>query len=214
MTYTVARLDEIEEVTDGRVPWRAVRHHLGITSFGINAWTGHEAGDRIINEHDEADEAEREEELYFVHSGRARFELDGDRADAPAGTFVFVPPGVMRTAFAEEPSTTIVAIGGIPGRAYVPGGWEVWGPLRELYESGQYAEAAARGREIIAAHPEYPLVLYNVACCESLAGRKDDAIEHLRLAIERDDRVRSFASRDSDLDPIRDEPAFKELVGT
>jgi tetratricopeptide (TPR) repeat protein len=211
--YAVTKLDEIEEVNDGRVPWRPVRHHLGITSFGINAWTGREAGDRIINEHDEALEAEAEEELYLVHTGRARFELDGDRVDAPAGTFVFVPAGLMRTAFAEEPGTTIVAIGGTPGHAYVPGGWEVWGPLRELYESGNYAEAADRGRELAAAHPEYPLVLYNVACCESLAGRTGDAIEHLRLAIERDERVRSVAADDSDFDPIRDEAAFKELVG-
>jgi tetratricopeptide (TPR) repeat protein len=211
--YAVTKLDEIEEVNDGRVPWRPVRHHLGITSFGINAWTGREAGDRIINEHDEALEAEAEEELYLVHTGRARFELDGDHVDAPAGTFVFVPAGVMRTAFAEEPETTIVAIGGTPGRAYIPGGWEVWGPLRELYESGNYAEAADRGRVLAAAHPEYPLVLYNVACCESLAGRTDDAIEHLRLAIERDERVRSVAADDSDFDPIRDDAAFKELVG-
>ena len=38
--YAVARLDEIEEVSDGREPWRPVRHHFGITSFGVNAWTG------------------------------------------------------------------------------------------------------------------------------------------------------------------------------
>jgi len=55
-------------------------------------------------------------------------------------------------------------------------------------------------------------VIYNVACCESLAGRTDDAIEHLRLAIERSDEVRSLAADDSDFDPIREEPAFKELV--
>jgi hypothetical protein len=52
-----------------------------------------------------------------------------------------------------------------------------------------------------------------VACCESLAGRRSEAIEHLRLAIERSDRYRSFAAGDSDFDPIRDDPAFKELVG-
>jgi hypothetical protein len=79
-------LEDIGEISDGREPWRPVRHHFGITSFGINAWTGREAGDRIINEHDEEGE---DEELYFVQSGRARFELDGERVDAPAGTFVF-----------------------------------------------------------------------------------------------------------------------------
>jgi hypothetical protein len=32
---------------------RPVRHHLGITSFGVNAWVAKSAGDRIINEHEE-----------------------------------------------------------------------------------------------------------------------------------------------------------------
>ena len=113
--YAVARLEEIGEISDGREPWRPVRHHFGITSFGINTWTGREAGDRIINEHDEEGE---DEELYFVHSGRARFELDGERVDAPAGTFVFARPGVKRTAFAEEPGTTILAVGATPGQVY------------------------------------------------------------------------------------------------
>ncbi len=211
--YAVARLDEIDEISDGREPWRPVRHHFGITSFGINAWTAHEAGDRIINEHDEAEAEGGEEELYFVQQGRAAFELDGDRVDAPAGTLVFVPRGVKRTAFAEEPGTTIVAVGGVPGKAYQPTGWELWAPIRPLYEAGEYAEAADRAQELAEAHPEYPALLYNLACCESLAGRRDDAIEHVRQAIAGYEPLRELAKGDSDLDPIRDEPAFKELLG-
>jgi hypothetical protein len=38
-SYAVARLDEIEGLTDGREPYRPVRHHFGISSFGVNAWT-------------------------------------------------------------------------------------------------------------------------------------------------------------------------------
>jgi len=213
VAYTVAHLDEIEEVTDGREPWRPVRHHFGITAFGINAWTARNAGDRIINEHDEAEDEDQQEELYLVQRGRATFELDGERVDAPAGTFVLARPGVKRTAFAEEPGTTIIAIGGTPGQAYEVSGWEIWGPLHLLYQAGNYAEAADRGLELVEAHPEYSALLYNVACCESLAGRTEDAIEHLRLAIERSEQGRSLAARDSDFDPIRNEPAFKELVG-
>jgi tetratricopeptide (TPR) repeat protein len=210
--HAVAHLDEIDELSDGRCPWRPVRHHFGITSFGVNAWTGHNAGDRIINEHDESEE-DSDEELYLVQQGRATFELDGEPVEAPAGTFVFARPGVKRTAFAEEPGTTIVALGGTPGKAYEPFGWEIWAPLNRLYEAGEYAEAADRGRELVEAHPEYSGLLYNLACCESLAGRTADAIEHLRLAIDRSERFRSFAAEDSDFDPIRQEPAFKELVG-
>jgi tetratricopeptide (TPR) repeat protein len=211
--YAVAHLDEIDEISDGRCPCRPVRHHFGITSFGINAWTARDAGDRIINEHDESDEEDSQEELYVVQQGRATFELDGERVDAPAGTLVYARPDTVRTAFAEEAGTTIVAIGGTPGKAYEAVGWEVWRPLHYLYEAGEYAEAADRGGALIDAHPEYSNLLYNVACCESLAGRPEDAIEHLRLAIEGSERFRSFAAGDSDFDPIRDEPAFKELVG-
>jgi tetratricopeptide (TPR) repeat protein len=208
--YAVAKLDEIDEITDGREPWRPVRHHFGIRAFGVNSWTGREAGDRIINEHDEAGE---DEELYFVQAGRARFELGGETVDAPAGTFVFVEPGVRRTAFAEEPGTTLLAVGAIPGQAYEPSGWELWAEVGPLYQAGEYEQAADRASELVEAHPEYPMLFYNLACVESLAGRKDSAIEHLRQAGERSDRMRELAAEDSDFDAIRDDPRFKELIG-
>ena len=211
--YAIAHLDEIDELSDGRQPWRPVRHHFGISSFGITAWTGREAGDRILNEHDEADATDRSEELYLVTQGRAVFELDGERRDAPAGTFVFVEPDVKRTAFAEEPGTTIVAVGGVPGKAYEVSGWEVWAPFRPLYEAGDYAAVADRARELIESEPRYAVPLYNLACCESLAGRTDEALEHLRQAIELMDGMREYAKSDSDLDAIRKEAAFEELVG-
>jgi tetratricopeptide (TPR) repeat protein len=207
--YAIAHLEEIDELSDGRAPFRPIRYKLGITSFGVNTWTGHEAGDRIINEHDEAG---WDEELYFVQSGRATFELDGERVDAPVGTFVFARPGVKRTAFAEEPGTTILAVGATPGHAYEPEGFEIWAPFNRLYLEGRYAEAADGGREAVKAHPEYAGLLYNLACCESLAGQTADAIEHLRLAIDKSERYRSFAIGDSDFDPIRAEPAFQALV--
>ena len=210
--YAVAQLDEIDEVNDGREPFRPVRHHFGITSFGVTAWTARDAGDRIINEHDES-EPDAPEELYLVVRGRAVFELDGDRVAAPAGTFVFAPPGVKRTAYAEAPETTILALGGTPGKAYEPDGWELWAPLKPLYDAGEYAEAADRGRQLVAAHPQYAGLLYNLACCESLAGRTVDALDHLGRAIDRSEQSRSYAKDDSDFDPIRDEPGFKELIG-
>jgi len=207
--YAVAHLAEVDEMSDGRCPFRPIRHNFGITSFGVNAWSGREAGDRIINEHDEAGE---NEELYVVQSGRAIFELDGERVDAPAGTFVFARPGVKRTAYAEEPETTILAVGGTPGQAYEPEGWEIWAPFNRLYLEGRYAEAADGAREVAEAHPEYAGLLYNLACCESLAGRTADAIEHLRLAIDKSERFRSFAADDSDFRSIREEPAFQAFV--
>jgi hypothetical protein len=212
-SYAVATLDQIEEIDDGRSPWRPVRMHFGIQSFGINAFTGKAAGDRLINEHDETDN-DGHEELYLVHSGRARFEIDGETLDAPAGTMVFAPPEAKRTAFAEEAGTTLIALGGTPGKAYEAGGWELWAPINPLYEAGDYAGAADRARGVAEANPRLPLLMYNLACCESLAGRTDDAIGHLRSAIELKQEFREMATDDSDFDPVRDEDAFRQLVGT
>ena len=208
--YRVAHLDDIEELTDGREPWQPVRHHFGITSFGINAWTGREAGDRIFNEHDEADDGQ--EELYFVWRGRARFEIDGETADAPAGTYVFVTPGSKRTAFAEEPETTILATGAHPEHGYTATGWELWAPVQPLYTAGRYDEAADRGGELVEANPGYSALFYTLACVEALAGRTDDAVEHLRQSIDLSPQSRDFAQHDSDFDSIREEPAFQELL--
>src|SRR5437867_761037 len=43
---------------------------------------------------------------------------------------------------------------------------ELWASLRPLYEAGEYAEVADRGRELVEAHPEAAELLYTVACCE------------------------------------------------
>jgi hypothetical protein len=66
---------------------------------------------------------------------------------------------------------------------------------------------------LVAAHPQYAGLFYNLAGCESLAGRTADAIDNLGRAIDRSERFRSHAKDDSDFGPIRDEPGFKELVG-
>ena len=68
-------------------------------------------------------------------------------------------------------------------------------------------------REVAEDNPQYPELTYNLACCESLAGRTEDALEHLRQAIARSERVRAYARDDADFDPVREEPAFRELVG-
>ncbi|HEV2591658.1 MAG TPA: cupin domain-containing protein [Gaiellaceae bacterium] len=209
MTYSVSRFDEIEEIDDGRAPFRPVRHHFGITSFGVNTFTGTKAGDRIINEHSEEEE---QEELYVVLEGRATFVLDDKRVDAPAGTLVYAEPGTKRTAFAEEDGTTLLVVGGQPGEAYTVHGFEIWAPFQQLYVQGKYAEAADAARGPVEAHPEYAAPFYNLACCEALAGRKDDALGHLEHALSKSpEQTRQWASGDSDLDSLRDEPEFQQL---
>ena len=209
--YSVAHLDDIEEFNDAGCHYRPIRHHLGITAFGVTAWTARCAGDLIINEHDEGDPT-ADQELFLVLRGHAVFNIDGDRVDAPAGSFVFAPPGTKRTASAKQDDTTIMLLEGTPGRAYEARGWELWAPLAPLYGAGNYAEVADRLDALVAANPQYPMLFFNLACCESRCGRASDALHHLRHAIEMSEEFRASAKLDSDLDPIRDEPGFKQLV--
>ena len=209
-TYATARLDEIEPLRDGRYRYRPVRHHLGIQGFGVTAWLGAAAGDPIINEYDE--DSEPAEELFIVVSGRAIFTLEGQEVDATRGTLVFTTQGTRRTAVAAEPATTILVVDGMPGKAYDASGWELWAPLRPLYDDGQHAELRARLEHLIAANPQYPMLVYNLACSESLSGHTADAIDHLRRAVDASEKFREDARKDSDFDPIRDEPSFKALI--
>jgi mannose-6-phosphate isomerase-like protein (cupin superfamily) len=210
VSYRVVTIDELDDIAYRQdTHMRPVRHHLGITAFGTNAWTAADEGDRLMPEHEED---EGSEELYVVVRGRARFEIGGDTVDAPEGTLVFVPPLTSRTAFAEEPGTTVLAVGSTVGKAYEAGGWEVWAQFHPAYEAGEYDAVIERAREPLEASG-YASPLYNLACCEALTGRKEDALGHLRVALERRPSLRDVAKEDTDLDLLRDEPAFRELVG-
>jgi tetratricopeptide (TPR) repeat protein len=159
-----------------------------------------------------------------------------DEADRKAHVFHFCPDCGSQVFYTEptEPDLIVISVGsfadpsfppptesgydsrrhpwvGLPDsiRRYAP---EVWDSVRPLYEAGEYAEAADRGRELIDAYPDQGALYYNTACCESLAGRAADAVDHLRRAIDMWDGCRGLAKEDTDFDPIRDEPAFRELV--
>jgi hypothetical protein len=209
--HAIARLDEIDASLDQDYRYRPVRHHFGITSFGVTAWVGAEAGDPIINEYDE--DSEPAEELFVVMSGRAIFQIEGEEVEATLGTLVYAPVGTRRTAVAAEPATTILAFDGSPGKPYDATGWELWAPLRPLYDRGEHVELQARLEDLIAANPQYPMLVYNLACSESLSGHTAEAIEHLRRAAGASEKLRADARQDSDFDPIRDEPSFKEMIG-
>jgi hypothetical protein len=160
-----------------------------------------------------------------------------DEADKKEHVFHFCPDCGSQVFYTEptEPDLIVVSVGsfadpsfppptesgydsrrhhwvGLPDsiQRYAP---ELWDSVRPLYDAGRYAEAADRGRELIEARPDQGYLYYNVACCESLAGRAADAIDHLRQAIGMWEGCRGMAKEDSDFDPIRNEPAFEELVG-
>jgi hypothetical protein len=81
-------------------------------------------GELLIYLHDETDTGH--EELFFVAQGAARFSVDGDEFDTPAGTFVHVvEPSAIRGAWAQEAGCVLLVIGGKPGTAYRVQDWEL-----------------------------------------------------------------------------------------
>ena len=83
--------------------------------------------------------------------------------------------------------------------------WTSWEAMRRanlLYEAKAY-EAAVEAMSEALAEREEPMLLYNLACFESLAGKRDDALAHLRRAVELDASYRTLAHSDSDFDAIR-----------
>jgi tetratricopeptide (TPR) repeat protein len=126
---------------------------------------------------------------------------------------VFVgDPAATRSAVAEEPGTVVLAIGGKPGEAFLPLP-EYFVPAFDAYNAKDYELALERYRELLETDfPRKAGIFFNIACCEALLGRTDDAIEHLREAIEQDPQAAELARTDTDLDSIRDDPRFAELV--
>jgi tetratricopeptide (TPR) repeat protein len=207
--YGVARVDDLESfsIPDQQgLTWRPVRRYFGISSFGANAYTATEAGQRVVEEHREKD---GHDELYVVLSGRATFKLEGDEHDAPAGTLVHCPPGTLREAFAAEPGTTVLGIGAKPGEVFEPSGWEwVFAGFSRLAE-GDEAGARRELEDGIATYPDAWQGYYNMACLEARQGNKDEALTQLERAAElAPERVPQAAAEDEDFDPIRDDERF------
>lgn len=211
--HTVVRLDDVEPIAVAGVNWLPLRRILGATGFGVAAFTAAEPGEHLIEPHDETKGGARgHEELYVVIAGRARFVLGDEELDAPAGTCVLVPVGLQRAATAEEPGTTVLAVGGPPGTAQPPSVYEYWFFAEPAYRGGDYERAIEIASEGLADYPDHPSLRYQLACYCSLAGRGDEAIEHLRVALAGDDpRVKDWAAGDSDLDPIRNRSDFPKL---
>ena len=121
--WGISEVDEIPPVKPyWPATWKSVRAHFGITAFGINAVTK-DAGKVLIPEHHEQESGQ--EEVYFVHRGSVQVALDGEVHEAPQGAVIAVGPKVTRKLEATASPTTLLVIGGTPGRAYQVGEWEL-----------------------------------------------------------------------------------------
>ena len=200
-------LDEIEPipVVDGTLLWRPIRRTLDIGAFGINAYVAPEAGSDVVEEHTES--ALGHEEVYVVLRGRATFTLGDETLDAPAGTVVFIrDPAVKRHGRAEEPGTQVLAIGGPRGGGFEPSPWEDFFAAEPHRAAGDYEACRAALAAALEKRPDHPATLYNLACAEALAGRADDALAHLRRALELKPEWAEMAQRDEDFASVRDSP--------
>jgi tetratricopeptide (TPR) repeat protein len=212
--FQVAHLDELTpQEGDEGADWLRLRRDLDVKAFGVNAY-GADAGKRVIEEHDElGGAAGRHQELYVVIRGSARFQLGGEEIAAATGTFVFIrDPAVRRGAFAEEDGTVVLVAGGTPGKAYEVSTWEAAADAYPHWRAGDHAKAVEILRSVANQHPEAGSVLYNLACAEVLAGEPDAGLNHLRKAIELEERWREYARTDEDFDAVRERPEFQELI--
>ena len=199
------RIDDIEGLPVlGTLVWKPVRKPLGITAFGINAYTAASAGDEVVEDHTEL----ADEEVYVVIRGHAVFTVDGEEIDAPWGTVVFLDDlDQRRHAIAKEAGTTVLAIGGRPG-VHPVSSWEYIFPSLPARNAGDWDTARTILEAAIAERDDLPAIKYHLAAVEAQAGNADRALELLNAACEaRPDYIAQTAN-DEEFDSIRDDPRF------
>ena len=90
---------------------------------------------------------------------------------------------------------------------------EVLRLLGHLYtERGLYANGLKVDKRLARLLPNDATAHYNLACSYSLLNRTDLAIKSLRRALRLGYRDIEFLKHDTDLDPIRDDPRYRELL--
>ena len=82
-----------------------------------------------------------------------------------------------------------------------------------LREEGQLDLALREAKAAAEMNPSVPEVMYDLACYYALNGMKGEALDALQQALEEAPNFKRMASEDSDLVSLRDEPAFKKMVG-
>ena len=213
-TYRVLSLPQEAREGDGDRVYVRLRRTLDIGAFGASAVYQAKAGEELVHEHDELGPgADAHEELYVIVQGGATFTVDGDDIDAPHGTVLFIRPGTKRQAVAKSDETIVLAVGGRRGKAYrLPPGAELH-DFFEHYKEQDYEGALAACHVALEKFPGNALILYNVACMQSMLGRADEALETLGTAVEKWPKFKENAQKDDDFAPVREDPRFLELVG-
>ena len=77
---------------------------------------------------------------------------------------------------------------------------------------GRYAQGLQIDKRLIQLRPNDPLAYYNLACSYALLKRPDQAIKTLRRAVELGYRDFRYMREDRDLDSIRHDARFRQLL--
>ena len=209
------RLDERrEEQTEPQDrTYVQLRREHDIGAFGVNAVRA-DAGKELVAERTATGYgADGHEELFVVLAGHATFTVDGHEIDAPQGTSVFVREvDAKRAAVAKDDGTTLVVVGNRRGEAWRPTPGEAMQEFFPLYEARDYEGALRVAQQVLEEYPGNGLAHFNIACMQSLLGRKEKALKHLGAALEAAPQLIENARADEDLAAIRDEPRYSDLV--
>jgi mannose-6-phosphate isomerase-like protein (cupin superfamily) len=121
MGYAISSLDELGE----GYGFRKVRKQLGVTAFGVNALVMPPGYEGFLHYHDTQDE------LYFVHRGTARFEVEGEERELGPGSLVHVESTTPRRfSNAGDDDLVVLVVGGKDG--YVERDGHLVDPERDL----------------------------------------------------------------------------------
>jgi mannose-6-phosphate isomerase-like protein (cupin superfamily) len=120
--YAFGHLDELGEGPG----FRKVRRALGVTAFGVNGIVFPPSYEGFLHYHDTQDE------LYFVHRGRARVEVGGEQREIGEGALVHVEAATPRrfSNASDEEELVLLVIGGKGG--YVERDGRLVDPERDL----------------------------------------------------------------------------------
>lgn len=77
---------------------------------------------------------------------------------------------------------------------------------------GRYAEGLQVDRRLVQLRPNDALAHYNLACSYALLKRPEQALKTLRRAIDLGYRDFRYMKEDHDLDSIRHDPRFRQLL--
>src|SRR3989475_5913374 len=106
MGDAISSLDELGE----GYGFRKIRVPLGVTAFGVNALVMPPGYEGFLHYHDTQDE------LYFVHSGTARFEVEGEVRELGPGSLVHVESTTPRRfSNAGDEDLVVLVVGGKDG---------------------------------------------------------------------------------------------------